>query len=124
MFPRGHTPAERHLLAAFLYHTGLPYHKVEPIVECSYEAIRQWFHRLKHLFEPDGQDRQEVAIGETKIEIGGEEVYVWAAVDCETLEVLSADVLLGLSNLDALLFLKNVLNAPSCASRSDLGTCR
>jgi transposase-like protein len=30
---------------------------------------------LKHLFEPDCRERQEVAVDETKIEIDGEEVY-------------------------------------------------
>jgi len=44
---------------------------------------------LKCLFEPDCRDRQEVAVDATKIEIDGEEVYVWAAVDCDTLEVLA-----------------------------------
>lgn len=37
-----------------------------------------------------------------------EEVYVWAAVDCDTLEVLSVDVSPGRSSLDALLFLQEV----------------
>jgi len=34
---------------------------------------------------------------------------VWAAVDCDTLEVLAVDVSPGRSSLDALLFLKDVL---------------
>ena len=75
----------------------------------SYEAIRNWFHRLKHLFEPDCRDRQEVAVDETKVEIDGDEHYIWAAVDCETLEVLAVEVSPGRSSLDALLFLKDVL---------------
>ena len=55
----------------------------------SYEAIRNWFHRLKHLFEPDCRDRQEVAVDETKVEIDGDEHDIWAAVDRETLEVIA-----------------------------------
>ncbi|AUV84544.1 IS6 family transposase (plasmid) [Salinigranum rubrum] len=109
VFSREDTPTERRVLAAFLYHAGLSYRRIEPFVDRSYEAIRQWFHRLKHLFEPDCQPRQEVAVDETKIEIDGEEYYVWAAVDCETLEVLAVDVSPGRSSLDALLFLKEVL---------------
>jgi len=50
-----------------------------------------------------------VAVDETKIEIDGDEHYVWAAVDCDTLEVLDVDVSPGRSSLDALLFLKEVL---------------
>ena len=75
----------------------------------SHEVIRQWFHRLTHLFEPDRQDRQEVAVDETKIEVDGEEVYVWTAVDCDTLEVLAVEVSPGRSSLDALVFLRDVL---------------
>ncbi|MFB6191832.1 MAG: DDE-type integrase/transposase/recombinase [Haloarculaceae archaeon] len=109
VFSREDTPTERRVLAAFLYHAGLSYRRIEPFVDRSHEAIRQWFHRLKHLFAPDCQDRDEVAVDETNVEVDGEEVYVWAAVDCETLEVLHVDVSPGRSSLDALLFLKEVL---------------
>ena len=50
-----------------------------------------------------------MAVDETNIEIDGKEVYVWAAVDCETLEVLAVEVSPGRSSLDALLFLEDVL---------------
>jgi len=98
------------VLGAFLYHAGLSYRKIEPFVGSCYEAIRDWFHRCKHLFEPDCRDRQEVAVDETKIEIDGDDHYVWAAVDCDTLEVLHVDISPGRSSLDALLFLREVLN--------------
>jgi len=91
-----------------LYHAGLSYRRIELFVDRSY-AIGQWFHRLKHFFDPDCRDRQEVGVDETKTSIDGEEHYVWAAVDCETLEVLSVEVSPGRSSLDALLFLKHVL---------------
>ena len=48
-----------------------------------------------------------MAVDETKIDIDSEEVYVWAAVDCETLEVL-VEVSPGWSSLDTLLFLEDV----------------
>jgi len=109
IFSREDTPTDQRVLGAFLYHAGLSYRKIEPFVGCCYEAIRGWFHRCKHLFEPDCRDRQEVAVDETKLEIDGDEHYVWAAVDCDTLEVLHVDVSPGRSSLDALLFLKEVL---------------
>ena len=56
------------------------------------------------LFETDCRARQEAAVDETKVEVGGEEHYVWAAVDCEGLEVLTVQVSLGRSSLDPLLF--------------------
>ena len=50
-----------------------------------------------------------MAVDETKIEIDGDDHYVWAAVDCETLEVLAVELSPGRSSLDALLFLRDVL---------------
>jgi len=91
-------------------------------VEHSYEAIRQWFHRLKYFFQSDCRGRQEVFVDETIIEIDGKEYYLWAAVDCETLEVLSVDISSGRSNLVALLILKAVLNA--CCGWPGLATDR
>ncbi len=104
VFSREDTPTEWRVLAAFLYHAGLSYRRIEPFVDHSYEAVKQWFHRLKHFIEPDCQARKEVAIYETKIKIDGTEQYVWAAVDCETLELLTITVSPGRSSLDALLF--------------------
>ena len=39
----------------------------------------------------------------------GEENYVWAAVDCDKFEVIAVEISPGRSNLDALLFLKEIL---------------
>jgi len=89
VFSREDTPTERRVLAAFLCHAGLSCRRIEPFVDRSYEAIRNWFHRLKHLFDPDCRDRQEVAVDETKVEIDGDEHDIWAAVDRETLEVIA-----------------------------------
>jgi putative transposase len=87
----------------------LSYRRIEPFVERSHVAIHDWYHRLAHLFEPDRDRRSAVAVDETKLEIEDEEVYVWAAVDVETFEVLHVEVSPGRSSLDALLFLKEVL---------------
>ncbi|MFC6723000.1 DDE-type integrase/transposase/recombinase [Halobium palmae] len=56
-----------------------------------------------------------MAVNETIIEIDGTNHYVWAAVDCETLEVLAVEVSPGRSSLDTLLFLKDVL--AQCSGR-------
>ena len=109
IFSREDTPTEKRVLGAFLSHAGLSYRTIEPFMGCYYEAIRDWFHRCKHLFEPDCQSRQGVTVDETNIEIDGDDHYVWAAVDRETLEVLRVYVSPGRSSLDALLFLKEVL---------------
>ncbi|MFC7043785.1 hypothetical protein [Halonotius sp. GCM10025705] len=50
-----------------------------------------------------------MAADETKVEVDGTKVFVWAAIDCETLEVPYFDVAPGRSSLDALLFIQEVL---------------
>jgi putative transposase len=109
MFSREDTPTEQRVLGAFLSHVGLSYRKIKPFVGCCHEAIRDWFHRCKHLFEPDCRERHEVAVDETKIDADSQTLSIWAAVDCDTLEVLRVDVSPGRSSLDALLSLKEVL---------------
>jgi putative transposase len=52
-----------------------------------------------------------VAVDETKPEVDDYEVSVWAVVDCDTLRVLHVNILPGRSGLDALLFLREVLEA-------------
>ena len=59
-----------------------------------------------------------MALDETNIDIDDEEIYVGTAVDCETLEMLAVEVLLGRSNIDASLFLDDVLERFAVARRA------
>lgn len=34
----------------FLYNAGLSYRRVETVPDHSWETVRQWYHRLAHLF--------------------------------------------------------------------------
>lgn len=64
------------MFAAFFSHWPLiPQDRT--VIDRSHEAIKQWFHWLKHLFEPDCQDRHETVVDGTIIEIDDQEVYVW-----------------------------------------------
>ena len=76
IFSRGDTPTEQRVEAAFLYHVGLSYRRVERVVGRSHEAVRQWYHRLAHLFEPEPDYHGTVAVDETKVSIEDNEVYV------------------------------------------------
>jgi putative transposase len=75
IFCREDTPTEQRVLGAFLYHAGLSYRQVETVVERSYETVRQWYQRLSHLFEVEG-DHQTIAVDETKMSVEDNEVYV------------------------------------------------
>ena len=109
IFSREDTPTEKRVEAAFLYHAGLSYRRVEKVIGRSYEAVRQWYHRLAHLFDPEPDHHSTIAIDETKLKVEETEVYVWAAIDVETFEVIHIEVSPGRSDLDALLFIKQVL---------------
>jgi putative transposase len=122
VFSREDTPTEQRVMAAFLYHAGLSYRKVDRVIERSYVGVHDWYHRLAHLFEPDRTERPVVVVDETKLEVNGEEVYVWAAIDVDTFEVIHTEVSTGRSSLDALLFLKQVLKR--CRGRPVIKTDR
>ena len=108
IFPRGH--ADRAACLRWLsISCRIIVLGVEPLVEVCHVTVHDWYHRLEHLFDPDRDRRQAVAVDETKLEIEDEEVYVWAAVDVDTFELLHVDVSPGRSSLDALLFLTEVL---------------
>jgi putative transposase len=56
-----------------------------------------------------------VAVDETKADVDGTKVFVWAAVNCETLEVLHVDVTPGHSSFDALLFFEKCCDGAAVA---------
>jgi putative transposase len=87
----------------------LSYRRVERVIGRSYETVRQWYHSLAHLFDPEPDHHSTIAIDETKLTLDETEVYVWAAIDVETFEVIHIGVSPGRSDLDALLFIKQVL---------------
>ena len=109
IFSREDTPLGRRVLAAIRHHAGLSFHRIEPFDKCCHVADHDWYHCLEHLFEPDRDRFAPVAIDGTKLDIEDDEVYVWAAVDVDTFEMLQIEVSLGRSSLDALLFLREEL---------------
>jgi transposase-like protein len=55
--------------------------------------------------------RRLIAVDETVERVNGREVYVWAAIDVDTRELLAIKATWSRSSLDALLFLSRVLGA-------------
>lgn len=109
IFCRDRTPIEVRVFGALSYYAGGSYRKVGALLGVSHEAVRQWFLRVEPLFEPPRRMRPVVAVDETKVNIDGRRVYCWAAIDVQTLEIVHLDVTPGRSSLDALLFLRTVL---------------
>jgi len=59
---------------------------------------------MAHLFEPEPNSHGAVAVDETKVSVENDQVYVWAAVDVDSFEVVHIEVSPGRSNLDTLMF--------------------
>jgi transposase-like protein len=64
---------------------------------------------LAHPFDSEPDHHSMVAVDETKLKTEETEVYVWAAVDVETFEIIHIEVSPGRPDLNALLFIKEVL---------------
>ncbi len=63
----------------------------------SYEAVRNWYHRCKDIFNIERKRRRYVTIDETVIN-GKKRYYVWV----ERMEVISAKISKGKGNLECL----------------------
>jgi len=99
------------VLAAMLCFAGLSYRGVAKAVGgTSYGLVYRAFTALKGLPKPE---RRLIAVDETKVKVErrGEPIYVflWAARDVDTKEVLAFRASFTRSSLDAEMFLKQVL---------------
>ncbi|HEC94919.1 MAG TPA: IS6 family transposase [Thermoplasmatales archaeon] len=76
------------LISVILYYAGISLRKTSRFLRdfesFSHEALRQWYHRFAQLFTNFKKYRRCIAIDETKIKIGDEWWYVWAAIDVDT----------------------------------------
>ena len=109
VFSREDTPTEQRVEAAFLYQLGLSYRQVGEWLGHSHQAVHEWYTALADLFDPEPDEHGTVVVDETKVVVDDREVYVWAAIDRHTYEVIHVEALPGRSALDALLFLRIVL---------------
>ena len=105
-------------LSTMLYYSGLSYRVVSRclrgLARFSHEAVRLWFHRLKKAFpKPERMRRRVVAVDETKLKLEGQQLYVWAAVDVKTREVLACHVSWVRNILHAEWFFRRALKACS-----------
>jgi putative transposase len=84
---------------------------LEPLIERSHEAIRQWVQRLAPVcdrFDVDRRKVRQVFVDETMVKIRGREAWVWVAYEPALRAFLWFRVSYNQSILDAYLFLKEV----------------
>jgi len=113
VFKRNKTSLEVKVLAALLCFAGLSYRGVAKAVGgISYGLVYRAFTAIRDaLPKPERRYRRCIAVDEVKIERRGEPIYLflWAARDVDTKEVLTFRASFTRSSLDAEIFLKQIL---------------
>ena len=113
LWRRNRFSVEERVNAALAYMAGLSYREIAYVlglVGASHEAIRQWVLRLEGLaVGVRRRRRRAVAVDETVLKLGGAWLYVWAAVDAFSREVLAIRASFQRMDLDAEAFLRIVL---------------
>lgn len=111
IFKRQRVPLRRKVHGCLLYFLGLSFRKAARLLGVSHEAVRKWWRALAAAFSPERKRRQSIAVDETKLKLGGRQIYVWAAIDTRRREVIAVGSSRGRSLLDAYLFMKRVMAA-------------
>lgn len=96
-----------------LYYSGLSCRVVARVLRglarFSHESVRIWFRRLREAFlRPERKRRSLVAVDETKLKLCGEHLYVGAAIDVKTKEILACRVSWTRNIMQAEAFLRKV----------------
>ena len=119
VFRKNRRPIGSKILACLLYLAGLSYRGMTyqtRVIEASHVSVYRWVHALKRIVSLVPQkERKVVAIDETMLKIKGRQVFVWAAIDTDTRELLAVYASYYRSNINTLVFLKRVLSA--CTNR-------
>jgi putative transposase len=114
IFKRNKRPVETKVVASLLYLSGLSYRGMTyqtRIIEASHVSVYNWVHALKGIVSHvPRKERKVVAIDETKLKIEGRQVYVRAAIDADTRELLAVYASYYRSNINTMIFLRKVLD--------------
>jgi putative transposase len=80
------------------------------LIGASHVSVYNWVHALRDVIRPvPRRKRRMVAIDETKLKIKGRQVFVWAAIDVDTKELLAVYASYYRSHINTLVFLRKVL---------------
>ena len=105
VFKRNKVSLRHKVEAGLLYMAGLSTQCIAEVVKAvpaSREAVRQRVHRLATLAsQAEARVRRCLAVDETRLKVNGNQVFVWAAVDVDSREVLAVDVSWQCSSMNA-----------------------
>jgi len=113
LFRRNRFSLRLKVRACLLYLAGLSYRDIAyvcRVVGASHVSVWRWVQRLEGVrLDVRPRSRRAVAMDETKLKVMGCQLYVWAAIDVKTRELLAIRASWQRSVLDADLFLRQVL---------------
>ena len=119
IFRRNKRPLRSKVLACLLYLSGLSYRGMTyqtGMIRASHVSVCRWVHAMRGIISRvPTRERRVVAIDETKLKIKGRQVFVWAAMDTDTKELLAVYASYYRSSINTLVFLKRVLS--TCTNR-------
>ena len=119
IFERNKKPLETKIVACLLYMSGLSYRGMTyqtGLIGASHVAVHYWVRSLKSMASKvQKRKRRVVAMDETKLKLQGREVFIWAAIDIDTKELLSLYASYQRSSINTMIFVRKVLDA--CTNR-------
>jgi putative transposase len=119
IFKRNKRPLETKILACLLYLSGLSYRAMTyqtKVINASHVSTYNWVRALKGVVSHAARkERRIIAMDETKLKIHGRQVFVWAAIDIDTRELLAVYASYYRSHINTLIFLRKILD--SCTNK-------
>ena len=114
VFKRNKKSLEVKVIAGLLYFFGLSTRKTSEVLslfeEISHESVRRYYHSLRKVFkEPRKKRRRLIAVDETVLKVGKTRIYVWTAIDVDTMECLGTWVSTTRNVFDAITFIESTL---------------
>lgn len=102
-----------------MYMAGLSYRGMTErtgLIPASHVAVYYWVRKLKGLIPAcKPKVRRAVAVDETKLKVNGHHLFIWAAIDVDSREVLAVDASWQRSIMNAEHILKKALR--SCLNK-------
>ena len=90
------------------YQTGM--------IDASHVSVFRWVHAVRRIMpRVPRKERKLVAMDETKLKINGRQVFVWAAIDVDTRELLAVYASYYRSHISTIAFVRRVME--TCGGR-------
>jgi Transposase and inactivated derivatives len=119
IFKRNKKPLETKIVACLLYMSGLSYRGMTyqtGLIGASHVAVHYWVRSLRSMVSKvKKRERRLIAMDETKLKLQGRDIFIWAAIDIDTKELLSIYASYQRSSINTMIFVRKVLN--TCTNR-------